>query len=134
MSDLAAFPSIPKVVAADVTAADDLTSAPAGVELIATAGTKGATMVGLSAVPRATLAADNRLDLFIQLGGAGDYFFVKSVLMAAVTVAATGVIEPTDFGYTEAAPLHLQAGDKLYVGAATAFASGIAFTGRALDL
>ena len=133
-NDTAVFPQTPKVTSVDVVAADDLTTAGTNTLKIAEAGLLGAEFIGLSAVPRATLAADNRLDLFRRPGDAGDFFFVKSVLMPSHVVAATTAIVPTDFGYTKDAPLEMEAGDALYVGAATAFASGIVFTGETLDL
>lgn len=98
--------------------------------LLLTVGANGGMLTKLSALPRANLAAANQLQLFRDVGGAGtNIAFENAALMAAVNpTTATTAPTPTGFGYTPDAPMRLMAGDKLYVGIATALAGGIVFT------
>jgi len=128
----AAFAQTPKTLNAIVTAADDLTSAPANTVKIATAGSDGAILTKLTAIPRATVTASS-LHLFISKDTGTTKLLVNSVLMSAHTVAATTAVPVTDFGYTEDAPLRLEAADELYVGSGVALAGGISFNSESSD-
>lgn len=129
----AAFAQTPKTLSATITGVDDLTSAPANTVIIATAGADGAIFTKLSAIPRATVTASS-LHLFISRDGGTTKLLVNSALMAAHTVAATTAVPVTDFGYTEDAPLRLEAADELYVGSGVALAGGIEFNSEWSDL
>lgn len=133
VTNTAAFPQIPKTLTAIVTAADDLTSAPANTVLVATAGANGAELSTLTAIPRATVTASS-LHLFISRDSGTTKLLLNSVLMAAHTVAATTAVPVTDFGYTEDAPLLLGATEELYFGSGVALAGGIAGTAQWVDL
>lgn len=125
----APFAQTPKTFTAVVTGADTVADDnPANTVLLSTAGADGALMTRLRARPRATVAAATRLDLFLSKDAGATKRLIDSVLMAAHTVAATAAIPETPFpNYTESLPLRLEAGDRLYVGAAMALASGIVF-------
>lgn len=94
--------------------------------LLLTAGANGALLQSLDAIPRATVTA-SMLQLYSSTDGGTTLILVKSVLMAAHTVAVTTAIPSTDFGYTESAPLRLAPNEKLYVATAVALAGGIVF-------
>lgn len=123
----APFAQTPKTATAVCTAAATLTDAPSGTVLLFTAGADGALLTRLFAVPRATVTATS-LVLFVSSDAGVTQRLVDSELMAAFTVATTTAIPETAFAnYTEAAPLRLGAGDRLYVGAQVALAGGIVF-------
>lgn len=132
-TDLPVFPQNPKVTTAIVTGADDLTSAPANTILLVAAGTDGAELSSITAIPRATVAASS-LHLFVSTDGGTTKILTNSALMSAHTVANTTAIPVTDFGYTESNTFILGASEELYVGSAVALAGGIAFTGQRVDL
>ena len=95
--------------------------------MLLTAGSDGALLTRLTAIPRATVTASS-LVLFISSDSGTTQRLIDSELMAAFTVAATTAIPETAFAnYTEAAPLRLAAGDRLYVGAQVALAGGVVF-------
>lgn len=123
----APFAQTPKTATAVVTGAATLTDTPANTVLLATAGTDGAILTRLTAVPRATVTASS-LVLFISKDGGTTQRLIDSELMAAYTVAVTTAIPETVFPlYSEVAPLRLEAGDRLYVGSQVALAGGIVF-------
>lgn len=102
------------------------------VELM-TAGSDGAIMTSLLAIPRATVTASS-LVLFISKDGGTTKRLIDSELMAAYTMATTTAIPETKFAnISETTPLRLEAGDKLYVGSQVALASGIVFKAEWTD-
>jgi len=112
------------------TIADD---APTNTLLIATAGLEGALLTSLKAVPRATVTA-SALYLFVSKDNGLTKRLVDSALMAAHTVAATTAIPVTDFAnISDATPIRLEAGDKLYVSSSVALIGGIVFTAQYTD-
>lgn len=109
------------------------TDAPTNTVLLLTAGTEGALLTRLSAIPRATVTA-NSLLLFISKDGGTTKRLIDSALMAAHTVAATTAIPVTVFDkYAEATPLRLEAGDSLYVGTQVALATGVVFSADLME-
>lgn len=123
----APFAQTPKTATAVVTGAATLTDTPSNTVLLATAGSDGAILTRLTAVPRATVTASS-LVLFISKDGGTTQRLIDSELMSAYTVAVTTAIPETVFAaYSEAAPLRLEAGDRLYVGSQVALAGGIVF-------
>jgi hypothetical protein len=130
LTNTAAFAQTPKTSTALTTGADDLTSAPANTVLVATAGTDGALVTGLTASPRATVTVSS-LHLFISKDSGTNKILLDGALMAAHTVAATTAVPVTVFTrITETTALRLEAGDELYVGSGVALAGGIAFTAQ----
>lgn len=102
--------------------------APTNTVKLATAGTEGALITSLSAIPRATVTASSLL-LYVSSDAGTTKRLIDSVLMAAFTVAATTAIAKTSFtGISADTPLRLAPGDELYVGSQVALASGIVFT------
>ena len=131
----APFAQTPKTASAVVTGAQgDLNlTAPTNTVLLATAGTEGALLTRLSAIPRATVTASS-LRLWVSRDSGTTKHLVDSALMAAHTVAATTAIPVTAFSrYSEDTPLRLAAGASLYVGSAVALADGIVFTAEYTD-
>ena len=132
-TNTAAFAQTTKTGVATVTAADDLTDAPANTILLATAGADGAIFTKLTAIPRATVTASS-LHLFISKDGGTTKKLLDSALMEAHTVAATTAVPQTIFTtITEDAPIRLETADELYVGSGVALAGGIQFTGEWTD-
>lgn len=130
----APFAQTPKTASAVVTTASaDLTTTPTNTVLLLTAGTNGALLTRLAAIPRATVTASSLL-LWISLDSGTTKGLLDSALMASHTVAATTAIPVTAFSrYSEDAPVRLQAGASLYVGSAVTLAGGIVFTAEYTD-
>lgn len=129
----AAFAQDPKTfTAVATTAVGSLTGdAPTNTHALVTAGAEGAIVTKITAIPRATVTA-TALYLFISKDGTTKRL-LKSVLMAAHTVAATTEIPVVDFGYSETEPLRLEAGDQLFVGVGVTASSGVVFTAQSTD-
>jgi hypothetical protein len=130
----AAFAQTNVVGVAEATLASVITtSTPTNTVLIVTAGAEGALLTKLSAVPRATVAA-TALYAFISKDGGATKMFIDSELMGAYTMSATTATPKTTFkDISEATPIRLAAGDKVYVGIGVALASGIVFTAQTTD-
>jgi hypothetical protein len=75
----------------------------------------GARISRLTALARATNTA-TELQLYVSPDGGATKRFIKSVLLAAYTVAATTAQTGGDFGYTDSSPLLLAPNETLYVG------------------
>jgi hypothetical protein len=131
----APFAQSPKNFTAVVTgAAGSITGdTPTNTVLLATAGSEGAILTRLSAIPRATVTASSLL-LYTSSDSGTTKRLIDSALMAAQTVATTTAITSTAFtNYSETAPLRLAAGEQLYVGSQVALASGIVFKAETTD-
>ena len=106
---------------------------PTNTVLLATAGSDGAILTRLTAMPRATVTASNLL-LFTSADSGTTKRLINSVLMSAHTVATTTAIPVTTFDdYDEDTPLRLEAGEELYVGNAVASAGGVVFHAEFTD-
>ena len=103
------------------------------VQLLVANASNGSVLYGLKAIPRATVTA-TQLQLFRSPDGGVTLNLISTALMVAYTMAQTTQVIPTDFGYTETAPLRLAAGDSLYVGIGVASAGGIVFDAQFEDL
>lgn len=131
----AAFAQTPKTASAVATGVAGTISgdAPTNTVLLLTAGTNGAILTRLWAIPRATVTASS-LIIWISSDTGTTKRIKDSVLMPAQTVATTTAITYTQFtNYTETTPLRLQAGDQIYVGSQVALASGIVFSAEYSD-
>lgn len=131
----APFAQTPKTATAVATSAVEslTTDAPTNTVEIFTAGSDGAIVTRLTAIPRATVTA-TALYLFISKDSGTTKRLIDSELMAAQTVATTTAIAETTFGnISEETAIRLEAGDKLYVGIGVALASGIVFKIEATD-
>lgn len=94
-------------------------------EIYAAPATEGARITRLWALPLATLATALRVDLYISPDGVAA-LLVGSITIPAQTIAATGAITETqDTRWSPEEPLELGAGERLYAGLSTAFASGV---------
>jgi len=124
-----AFPQKPKTFTAVVTAACVIgtADAPTNTTLLVTAGTDGAILTNLHAMPRATNTAASLL-LFLSKDGGTTKRLIDSALMPAATVNTTTAIQKTQFArFNELTPMRLEAGDTLYVGSQVLLAAGFVF-------
>jgi hypothetical protein len=126
-------PQSPKASANVATTANtNYTSAPTNTVVIFTAGANGARVTRISAIARATVTA-TELQLFRDTDGTGtNKWLFNSRLMSAYTVAQTTGNTPTDFGYSDANPVILAAGEKLY-GAIGVSNTGVVFQVEGAD-
>lgn len=90
---------------------------PTNTVLLGTVGADGALLVQAGATPLATCTA-TEVALFYRLpaDAAGVRRLIKSVTLAALTVATTAARTSTDFGFSETAPFRLPAGAEIYMG------------------
>ena len=134
ITNTAAFAQTSKTGAAAVTgAAVTTTNTPSNTVKLVTAGTDGAIVTSISALPRATVTASG-IYLFISKDSGSTKELSDSILMAAHTVAAATAIPVSQFEeITETTPFRLEAGDELYVGSGVALASGIVFKAEWTD-
>lgn len=130
----AAFAQNPKTFTAIVTDAvvDLNTDEPTNAVELLTAGPEGAIVTSISAIPRGTVTATSLL-LFLNKDGVEKHL-IASESMGAHTVEATTSIPVVDFRYSEAEPLRLEAGDKLFVGLGVeSTTGGVVFTAQSTD-
>jgi hypothetical protein len=130
----APFAQTPKTATAVATGAAAITNdTPTNTVLLLTAGSDGAILTRLSAIPRATVTASS-LVLFISSDTGTTKRLIDSELMAAYTMATTTAVPETAFAnFSETTPLRLAAGDQLYVGSQVALAGGIIFRAEYTD-
>jgi hypothetical protein len=129
----APFAQTPKTATAVATTATTLTDTPTNTQLLVTAGTDGAILTRLTAIPRATATASD-LVLFLSKDDGTTKRLIDSALMSAYTAAVTTATPVTTFAnYSETSPLRLEAGDRLYVGSQVALAGGIVFRAEFTD-
>jgi hypothetical protein len=82
---------------------------------LARTSANGARITRLTALARATVSA-TELQLYVSNDGGTTKRLIRSILMAAYTVAQTTGQTAVDMGYSDSAPLILGASDTLYVG------------------
>lgn len=99
---------------------------PTNTVLLATAGSDGAILTKLTAIPRDTVTASG-LTVFLSKDSGTTKRLIDSQLMDPYTSAATTATPVTAFEYSETLPLRLEAGDQIYVGTQVTNASGIVF-------
>jgi len=108
-------PQTPKSAAVALsTSANTNYTSPTNTTLVLTAGSNGARLTKLKAVPCATVTA-TQLQLFRSSDSGTTKRFASSALMAAYTMAQTTQAAQTDFGYSDSNPLILGASEQLYV-------------------
>lgn len=95
---------------------------PASGSAISTVAPRGMRLSKVTALARATNTA-TELQLFVSDSTGATKRFIASAVMPAYTVAQTTKQTAADFGFTDAAPLILQAGERLWL------ATGVANTG-----
>ena len=111
------------------------TSTVTGAQLLATGGTNGSLVFGVTALPRGTVTASS-LTLFRVKSATPTIFnLIKSELMPAYTLAVTTKIPETVFAsVTATTPIFLEPGEMLYAGSQVALAAGIVFDASRADL
>ena len=118
----APFPQTPKISTAVVTAACVIgtADAPTNTVLLVTAGTEGAIVTNLSAMPFNTVPLSSLL-LFLSNDGGVTKRLIDSEVMQAFGLTTNAVIPETQFSrYSEQSPLRVGANDRLYVGSQVA--------------
>lgn len=104
--------------------------------LLSTAGANGSEYAHVAALPRATVTA-TQLQLYAFDGTT--YFLIGSALLNAYTMAQTTAIPTTALGHvdgtpiSEANPIRLQSGWKLYAAIGVALAGGVVFSAQRKD-
>ncbi|OXE35491.1 MAG: hypothetical protein CGW95_13530 [Phenylobacterium zucineum] len=107
-------PQIPKAATAALTAANTvLTDSPTNTVTLVTAGSNGARVTKISAIPRATLTA-TLIQLFRSTDAGVTKRLFDCALIPACTITMGTDVPTTDFGYSEASPILLQAGESIY--------------------
>lgn len=124
----APFAQAPKTATAAsvATAAGITTDTATNTTLLMTAGLDGALLTRLTVLPRSTVTA-TAVYLLISKDNGTTQRLIDSTTVAQQTLAATqttGITTTTFTTYSEATPLRLQAGDRLYVGMGTSQAAG----------
>ena len=118
------------------TAANTTYTATTNMVLLSTAGANGSEYPHISAIPQATNVLTN-LQLFIYDGTTP--YLVAMAVMAAQTLSTTTALAPVPLMHidgtaiTEANPLRLQSGYKLYAATGVANAGGIVFNAQRKD-
>ena len=97
-----------------------------GAILLMTAGSNGAVVYAIRAIPRATVTA-TQCQILRSPDSGVTFYFVDAATMAAYTMAATTSPTKTDLGYSESIPLRLGPNERLYAGTGVALAGGIVF-------
>ncbi len=126
-----------KASSATAIANTDLDDTPTGTALLMTAPAGGCAVTRLSAqLVEPNLATACQLNLYLSKDGGTTMRRLKSVAHAAYTWAVTTAPTQDDFGYTESAPLRLEASDRLYaqVRAGSAVTDAFAFTAEYAEL
>jgi hypothetical protein len=118
-------------------AATDLDDSPSNAVLLMTAPAGGAVVTRCKAIQRQPgTATASQVNLYLSKDGGTTLRLLSSQAAAAYTWAVTTAPVPVDFGYSESAPLRLEATDRLYGQArnATAVTDCFAFTAEYTDL
>jgi hypothetical protein len=104
----------------------DVNNAVTGAVELLTAGADGAIVTRAHLQPRGTIAATVAY-LFIRPANAGEneIIMIDSTLLSAVTMTVTATSTKTAFTISEASPLRLGAGDKLFAAISVAQSVGI---------
>lgn len=105
-------------------AANTNLAAPTSSTLLMTAGANGARLTRLEVIACATQAAC-QVQVYRSSDGGVTRILLRTRAFPGWTLTSTGDSPPTDFGYSDANPLILGPGEKLYV------ASAVAVTGLA---
>lgn len=111
-------PQTPKSAVANLPASavnSTYTTAPTNTVLLVTAGPNGARLTKLQAIPCASVATANQVQMFRSVDGGATKYFADSALMATYAMAQTTEAPTTDFGYSDDAPLILQPNERLYM-------------------
>ncbi|MBW8812515.1 MAG: hypothetical protein JF588_03730 [Caulobacterales bacterium] len=110
-------PQTPKSNVVNLTTANSsYGTSPTNSQLLVTAGPNGARLTKLQAIPCASVATANQIQMFRDAGTAGaSKFFSDSALMATYAMAQTTEAPTTDFGYSDDNPLILQPNERIYM-------------------
>jgi hypothetical protein len=126
----APFAQTPKRIVARVTTAHATLNSTTNTVLAYTAGSDGAIVTRVAFTPTETVTAGVAY-LYESLDSGTTIDLLRAKAVAADTVSTTDVPTEVDFGYTEDAPLRLQASERLYV--AFSLTKTGTFTGDAID-
>ena len=108
-------PQIPRTQATALsTSANTNYTAPTNTTKVCTAGANGGRLTRLAAIPCATVTP-TQLQLYRSTDGGTTKRFTRSMLMPAYTMAQTTLCAQTDFGFSDANPMSLNANEELYM-------------------
>lgn len=108
-------PQTPKSAFAEVTTAStDFDTSPTTTVLLLTAGSNGARLTRLNAVPCETVTA-NFLQVYRSINTGTTKYLSAAATGGSDTVSATDGPSVVDFGYSEANPMILQGSEQIYV-------------------
>lgn len=106
---------------------------PTNTQALVTAGTNGAIVTKITAMPRGTVTA-TELNLFFTPDGAV-FRLMDSLLVAAYTFSTTTLTPKNTFALpTEDKPIRLQAGELIHVGMSVSLTEGMVFYAEWTDL
>lgn len=120
-------PQTIKTGTALVTAANTTyTTTPTNTVKLITAGANGSRVTKIAGTPLQTVTA-TQLQLFRSKNGGTTKQFFKSKLLPAYTMSATTEATSVDFGFSDAVPLLLEAGEEIYAASGAGFTPGVLF-------
>ena len=127
-------PQRPKTSTGVLTAANTTyTDTPTNSVVIFSAGADGARVTKISSIPRATCTA-MLIDIYRDGDGSGSAKRpIQRRSQAAQTIDTTTACATNDFGYSDAAPLLLQANEKLWASMTVALAGGMVINVEGAD-
>lgn len=124
-------PQTPKSAMAGVTTANTtFTTSPSNTVLLVTAGTNGARVTKLQAIPLETVTA-NFLQVYRSTDSGTTKYLAACATGGSDTVSGTDGPTVVDFGLSEDSPMLLQANERLYV--ATGITKGYNFVAEYAD-
>lgn len=108
-------PQTPKAGSASVTTANTtFSTSPTNTALLITAGTNGARVTRIEAIPLETVTA-NALQIYRSADAGSTKYLVRMRAGGSDTVSGTEPAAEVDFGYSEDNPLILAANERIYV-------------------
>ena len=126
----APFAQTPKRIVARVTTGHTTLNSTTNTVLAYTAGSEGSVVTRVAYSPTETVTAGVAY-LYSSLDSGSTIDLLRAKAVAANTVSTTSTPAEVDFGYTEDAPLRLQASERLYVGFSLSKTG--TFSGDAID-
>lgn len=116
-------------IATCTTAKTDYGVANANITLLVTAGSDGAHVKSITAIPKQTITA-TELQLYLSKDSGVTLIPINSILASANTLSTTTAKPIVDFGYSPSVPLRLGGSDRVYAAISVAAASGICFAAQ----
>lgn len=132
----APFSQTPQTAVAVTTSAtsSEQTTSPGGTQLLLTAGSDGCLVTSITFMPRSGNIAVSNILLWLSSDNGSTKYLIDSAVAAAQTVQTYQATARGSFeAISEANPLRLAAGDKLYVGNRIQHTNGLVFFAEFMD-